>query len=68
VTSRAATFLVWSSLAASLVIVQVVAVTTRRIPTLGDLIRTTVQRRAVRIICLAGWLWLGWHFFVRSTR
>jgi hypothetical protein len=24
-----------------------------------------VRRRPVRLLVLAGWLWLGWHLFVR---
>jgi hypothetical protein len=68
VSSRVITYLVWALLATAIVATQAFAVTTRRIPTLGELIRTGVQRRAVRVIALAAWLWLGWHFFVRSTR
>jgi hypothetical protein len=67
-TSRALTFVVWGLLAAAFVATQAFAVTTRRIPTIGELLRTVVQRRAVRAIALISWLWLGWHFFVRSTR
>jgi hypothetical protein len=63
-TSRAATFVVWGALVAT----QVFAVRTRRIPTVGAWIRTLVRRPGVRVVLLAGWLWLGWHFFVRSSR
>ena len=68
-TSRAATFVVWGALAVALLVAtQVFAVTTRRIPTVGALIRALVRRPGVRVVLLAGWLWLGWHFFVRSSR
>jgi len=67
-TSRAATFVVWGVLAAVLVATQVFAGATRRIPTVGAWIRALVRHPAVRVGVLAGWLWLGWHFFVRSSR
>jgi hypothetical protein len=68
VTSRTFTFLVWGALAAALVVVQIVALTTRRIPTVGGLIKAATRHRAAQLLLLAGWLWLGWHFFVRSSR
>jgi len=67
-TSRTATFVVWGVLAAVLVATELFAITTRRIPTVGAWIRTLVRNPAVRVVLLAGWLWLGWHFFVRSSR
>ena len=67
-TSRTATFVVWGALAVLLIATQVVAVTTRRIPTLADLIKAMTRRPVVRVVLLAVWLWAGWHFFVRSSR
>jgi hypothetical protein len=67
-TSRTATFVVWGVLAALLVATEVLAVTTRRIPTVGALLRSLVRHPAMRVVFLAAWLWLGWHFFVRSSR
>jgi hypothetical protein len=68
VTSRAATFVVWGALALLLVATQAVAVMTRRIPTIADLIKAMTRRPVVRVVLLAVWLWVGWHFFVRSSR
>ncbi len=38
-----------------------------KLPSLGDGIDTMVRSRAWRWALLIGWLWLGWHLFVRST-
>jgi Family of unknown function (DUF6186) len=66
--SRAITLVVWGVLAACFIAAVVFAAVTRRIPTAGEAIRRLVRRPAVRVICLAAWLWAGWHFFVRSSR
>ena len=31
----------------------------------SQLIDAVARRRASRLAALAGWLWLGWHLFVR---
>jgi hypothetical protein len=36
-----------------------------RIPTLGEWLGFVMRPRAGRVLILAGWLWLGWHFFAR---
>ena len=35
------------------------------IPSFGALLRWAMARRSARIGILAGWAWLGLHFFVR---
>lgn len=46
---------------------QVAAVATRRLPTLGLAVRAaTRQWPALRWLLLAGWLWVGWHVFARA--
>jgi hypothetical protein len=67
-TSRWLSFAVWALIALTLIGAQVVAMTTHRIPSVTDVVRRAVRHPAVRVICLVGWLWLGWHFFVRSSR
>jgi hypothetical protein len=37
----------------------------RRVATFGEALDTALQRWPVRVVVLAGWLWLGWHLFVR---
>jgi Family of unknown function (DUF6186) len=36
-----------------------------RIPTLSEWLGYVMRPRAGRALILAGWLWLGWHFFAR---
>ena len=37
-------------------------------PTLAALLRSARRNVLVRIVLLAGWAWIGWHFFVRTSR
>jgi hypothetical protein len=37
-----------------------------RFPTLGDVLSFLMRPRAGRWFVLIGWVWLGWHLFVRS--
>ena len=36
-----------------------------RIPSLGDVARTVMRTRSGRVGVIAGWAWLGLHFFAR---
>jgi len=36
-----------------------------RIPTLGEWMGFVMRRPTGRALILAGWLWLGWHYFAR---
>jgi hypothetical protein len=36
-----------------------------RIPTLGQWLGFVMRRPVGRALILAGWLWLGWHYFAR---
>jgi hypothetical protein len=38
-----------------------------RIPALGEWLGYVMRPRAGRALILAGWLWLGWHYFARLT-
>ncbi|MDQ3946754.1 MAG: DUF6186 family protein [Actinomycetota bacterium] len=38
----------------------------RRTPTLGQAVLVLTRRRTPRALVLVGWLWLGWHLFVRG--
>jgi Family of unknown function (DUF6186) len=37
----------------------------RRGARLGDVLGVALRRGPVRLVVLAGWLWIGWHLFVR---
>jgi hypothetical protein len=32
------------------------------------LLRAGMRNRVARVLVLAGWVWVGWHFFVRTSR
>ena len=36
-----------------------------RPPRFGEVLAAALRIRPVRVVVLAGWLWLGWHVFVR---
>ena len=53
-------------LATAVVGVQVAALRGADVATLGTVVRALTHRRLTRWLLLAGWLWLGWHLFVRA--
>ncbi len=63
--SRAATLAGYGVLAAAVVGYQLAGLIWRSTPTLGQALTDITHRRAARYVLLAGWLWLGWHVFVR---
>ena len=65
--SRAVTLAGFVVLATAMLAYQVHGSLRRTTPTIGDAINAVVRRRAGRPLLLAGWLWLGWHFFVRGA-
>lgn len=38
---------------------------TPRVVTFGEVLALALRRRSVRLLLQAGWLWIGWHVFVR---
>lgn len=57
--------LVWWALAAALCGLEVAARLGARVPRIGEVFSALVARRGLRAAVLAGWIWLGWHFFAR---
>ena len=39
-----------------------------RFPDAAALLRVATRRVVVRVILLVGWAWVGWHFFVHTSR
>lgn len=68
VNSRVATLIGWYALATAVIATQLLAVAARRTPSLGRIVRALTARPVVRALVLLVWLWVGWHFFVRSSR
>jgi hypothetical protein len=63
---RSFTLLGWALLAAALVLLLArAALRHDRFAGLGDAVDLVVRTRVGRGILLLGWLWLGWHVFVR---
>lgn len=63
--SRLVTLLGYAVIAASVVGLEVAARLSGQVPTFGDLLSVALRRWPLRLMLLAGWLWLGWHLFVR---
>jgi hypothetical protein len=56
----------WIVLAGAVVALELRARLRRgRFATLGDTLSVVLRMPPVRGLALAGWLWLGWHLFVR---
>ena len=64
--SRTITLAGYCLFAAGLIGLQLASVVTGRTPTIGAVVSMIARRRSGRWLLLAGWLWVGWHLFVRS--
>lgn len=38
---------------------------TRRVVTFGEMLAVALRRPSMRLLLQIGWLWIGWHLFVR---
>ena len=67
--SHSVTVAGWIVISVAIVVALIAAVASRGgFPTAAALVRTAVRNVVVRVILLAGWAWVGWHFFVHTTR
>lgn len=65
-TTRQISLLVWSLVGITLVACEVAAILTRgAVPRFGTVVRRVVANPAARTVLLLGWMWQGWHQFVR---
>ena len=65
--SRAVTLCGFVLLAVAAVAYQVAGLVLRRTATLGQALRRVTRVPAGRVVLLGGWLWAGWHTFVRGS-
>lgn len=56
----------YTVLLSALAVYEILALRVAAIPTLGDLAAVIARSRAGRWFLLVGWVWLGWHLFVRG--
>lgn len=63
--SRAVTLIGYAVLLAAAVGLELAARRWRRSATFAEALTAVLARRSSRLLVLAGWLWLGWHLFVR---
>ena len=64
--SHAVTVMVYAAIVLAGVLLQIVSRNPRaRVPSLGAVIRKAASTRSGRVGLLAGWAWLGLHFFAR---
>ena len=67
--SQAQTVAGWVVIGVAIVAATAVALATRgRFPSAVAVVRATTRGATGRIIGIVAWAWLGWHFFVRTTR
>jgi len=66
---RAATLAGWGVIAVALCgTIAVARLSHGRFPGGVALLRAGMRNRVARVLVLAGWVWVGWHFFVRTSR
>lgn len=65
--SRSLTQAGYVVLLGAMVIYQLLSVIHRRSATLGQTFRKLKRSAAGRLVLAAGWLWMGWHLFVRAS-
>ena len=67
--SRPVTLAGWILIAVAFTAAAIVAIGSRgRFPSAIAVLRAAMRNVVVRVIALAGWAWVGWHFFVRTSR
>jgi hypothetical protein len=67
--SRSVTLAGWLVIAAAIAAAWIGSVVSEgRFPSGLALLRMANRRVVVRIFVLLVWLWVGWHFFVRTSR
>lgn len=65
-TSSALTLGGYALIAIAAIAIELRARRTGRLATFGDALDRALRHWPFRILLQAGWLWLGWHVFVRA--
>jgi uncharacterized protein DUF6186 len=63
--TRAITLLGYAVIAVCAVGLEAAARRSGRLATFGEALSVVLGRWPFRLVLLAGWMWLGWHLFVR---
>ena len=63
--SRTLTLVGYAVIAVCAIGVEVAARRSGRLSTFPEALSAAVRRWPLRVVLQAGWLWLGWHVFVR---
>ena len=66
-TSRTLTFVGYGAILTAIVVMAVVATRRPNWMTLPDALGALTRKRAVRVVVVIGWVWLGWHLFARGS-
>jgi hypothetical protein len=66
---RVPTLVGWTVLASVFAALVLTSVVTRGgFPSGVALLRVVTRRVGLRVVAVLGWVWLGWHLFVRTSR
>ena len=65
--NRGVTIAGYALLVLAAVSYQLAAVVRRRTATLGQALRPVKRFLLARLVLLGGWMWAGWHLFVRGN-
>jgi hypothetical protein len=63
--SRTLTLLGYAAVVLAAGALELAARRRRACATFGEALSAALRHRPVRVLLVAGWLWLGWHIFVR---
>jgi Family of unknown function (DUF6186) len=63
--NRLVTLLGYAVIAVAAVALEAGARRSAQVTTFGEMLSVVLRRWPLRVAVLAGWLWLGWHLFVR---
>lgn len=63
--TRLVTLLGYGAIALAALGLELAARRTGRVATFGQALDALLRRWPFRLALLAGWMWLGWHLFVR---